>query len=504
VSPKDSAIHAPLAEREVLTIITGVLLAVFLASLDQTIVATALPTIAAEFQSIDHLSWIMSGYLLAATISTPIYGKLGDLYGRRTLLTIAIAIFVLASVLSALAGSMGQLIAARTAQGLGAGGLMTLAQAIIGEVVAPRERGKYQAQFAAVFAASSVGGPIVGGLFVDYLSWRWVFWINLPLGLAALALCRFALRRLPVHRHRARIDYAGALLLTCGVGALMLVLAWGGNLFAWASPEIFGLAALSLSTLAVFAWWQRKTPEPLLPLHLFSNPVFRSAGGIIFFAAMAMMGSIAFLPLYLQIAAGASASGAGLLLIPMTLGIVGGSTISGRVMMRTGRYKFLPIAGMALTTLGYGAFAFTAAAFSESLHVGIMAAIGAGIGMVFPVVTISVQNAVPPRNLGVATSAIGLARMLGGAIGVAILGALLAGSLDEMMRKIGGARFEGAASLAKLPPAVRGQMVATAEGVYAAMFYACAAMTLLSFAAALLMKELPLRTKADHGAAAVD
>jgi MFS family permease len=355
-----------------------------------------------------------------------------------------------------------------------------------------------------VFAASSVGGPIVGGLFVDYLSWRWVFWINLPLGLAALALCRFALRRLPVHRHRARIDYAGALLLTCGVGALMLVLAWGGNLFAWASPEIFGLAALSLSTLAVFAWWQRKAPEPLLPLHLFSNPVFRSAGGIIFFAAMAMMGSIAFLPLYLQIAAGASASGAGLLLIPMTLGIVGGSTISGRVMMRTGRYKFLPIAGMALTTLGYGAFAFTAAAFSESLHVGIMAAIGAGIGMVFPVVTISVQNAVPPRNLGVATSAIGLARMLGGAIGVAILGALLAGSLDEMMRKIGGARFEGAATLAKLPPAVRGQMVATAEGVYAAMFYACAAMTLLSFAAALLMKELPLRTKADHGAAAVD
>jgi EmrB/QacA subfamily drug resistance transporter len=504
VSPKDSLSPAPLAEREVRTIIVGVLLAVFLASLDQTIVATALPTMAAEFQDVEHLSWIMSGYLLAATIATPVYGKLGDLYGRRTLLTIAIAVFVAASALSAVAGSMSQLIAARALQGLGAGGLMTLAQAIIGEAVAPRERGKYQAYFATVFAASSVGGPIVGGLFVDYLTWRWIFWINLPLGLAALALCRFALRRLPVHRQRARIDYAGALLLTLGVGALMLVLAWGGNLFAWTSAAIFGLAALSLAALAAFAWWERKAPEPLLPLHLFANPVFRSAGGIIFFAAMAMMGSIAFLPLYLQLAAGASASSAGLLLIPMTLGIVGGSTISGRVMMRTGRYKFLPIAGMALSTLGYGAFAFTAAAYSEGLHVGVMAAIGAGIGMVFPVVTISVQNAVPPRNLGVATSANGLARMLGGAIGVSILGALLAGSLDDMMQRLGGARFEGAATLAKLPPPVRARMLAEAGAAYAAMFYACAAMTLLSFAAALLMKELPLRTKAHHGAAPVE
>lgn len=500
VSPRDSSAHAPLAEREVVTIITGVLLSVFLAALDQTIVATALPTIAAEFQGVDHLSWIVSGYLLAATVATPIYGKLGDLYGRRTLLTIAISVFVAASVLSALAGSMAQLIAARAVQGLGAGGLMTLAQAIIGEVVAPRERGKYQAYFAAVFASSSVGGPIVGGLFVDYLSWRWVFWINLPVGLAALALCRFALRRLPVRRHKARIDYAGAALLTLGVGALMLVLAWGGKLFAWVSPGIFALAALSLAALAAFAWWERRAPEPLLPLHLFANPVFRSAGGIIFFAAMAMMGSIAFLPLYLQLAAGASASSAGLLLIPMTLGIVGGSTISGRVMMRTGRYKLLPVAGMALSTAGYAAFAFTAAAYAEALHVGVMAAIGAGIGMVFPVVTISVQNAVPARNLGIATSANGLARALGGAIGVAILGAVLAGALDAMMQKLGGARFEGAATLAQLPAALRAEMLAAAEAAYAAMFGACAAMTLLALAAALFMKELALRTTAHRGA----
>ncbi len=502
VSPRDSATPAPLAEREVVTIIVGVLLSVFLAALDQTIVATALPTIAAEFQGVDHLSWVVSGYLLAATVATPIYGKLGDLYGRRTLLTIAIAIFVAASMLSALSQSMAQLIGARALQGVGAGGLMTLAQAIIGEAVAPRERGKYQAYFAAVFAASSVGGPIVGGLFVDFLSWRWVFWINLPFGLAALALCRFALRRLPVHRHRARIDVVGAVLLALGVGALMLVLAWGGNLFPWTAPEIFVLGALSVSALAVFAWWERRAPEPLLPLHLFSNPVFRSAGGIIFFAAMSMMGAIAFLPLYLQLAAGASASSAGLLLIPMTLGIVGGSTISGRVMMRTGRYKFLPLVGMTLATAGYAAFAFTAAAYSEGLHVGVMAAIGTGIGMVFPVVTISVQNAVPARNLGIATSANGLARALGGAIGVAILGAVLAGALDDMMQKLGGARFEGVATLARLPPAQRAEMLAAAEAAYAAMFFACAAMTLLSLACAVLMKELPLRTTAHRGSTA--
>jgi len=499
LSPKDSS-HAPfaeraaLSEREVTTIVTGVLLIVFLAALDQTIVATALPTMSAELHGVDHISWIVSGYLLAATVSTPIYGRLGDLYGRRRLLTVATSVFVAGSLFSALAGSMGQLIAARALQGLGAGGLMTLAQATIGEVVAPRERGKYSAYFAVVFSASSVGGPIVGGLFVDYLSWRWIFWINLPLGLGALALCHFALRRLPVHHHRARIDYLGAALLTLGVGALMLVLAWGGNLFPWTSPSLLLLAAGSAAALLLFAWWETRAPEPLLPLHLFRNPVFRSSGTIIFFAAMAMMGSIAFLPLYLQIAAGVTASTAGLLLIPMTLGVVVGSTTSGRLIMRTGRYKFLPVVGMSLSTAAYGAFALTTQHYSEALHIGIMAAIGAGIGMCFPVVTISVQNAVPLRNLGIATSANGLARALGGAIGVAVLGALFTGALAGMMNTFGGARFEGAATLARLAPGPRAALLAAAEAAYATMFFACAAMTLLALAAALFLKELPLRT----------
>jgi EmrB/QacA subfamily drug resistance transporter len=499
--------HAPLTEREVTTIVVGVLLAVFLAALDQTIVATALPTIAAELAGADHLSWVVSGYLLTATVSMPIYGKLGDLYGRRALLTVATSIFAAASVLCALAGSMGELVAARTLHGLGAGGLLTLAQATIGEVVAPRERGKYQAYFAAVFASSSVGGPIIGGLFADYLSWRWIFWINLPLGLAALALCRFALRRLPVHRRPARIDYLGALLLAGGVGALMLLLAWGGSLLPWTSPAILALAGAALLMLAAFVLWERRAPDPLLPLHLLSNPVFRAAGFVILFSMMAMMGSIAFLPLYLQLAAGASASSAGLLLIPMTLAIVGGSTISGRVMMRTGRYKLPPVVGMALSTVGYAAFALTASVYSEALHIGIMAAIGAGIGMVFPVVTVSVQNAVPPREIGVATSANGLARSLGGAIGVAAVGALLADAIQQVMAALGrasadAALLKAASALARLPEAVRADVLATTASAYAGMFWACAGMTALAFVAALFQKELPLRTRANAGAPA--
>jgi len=507
LAPKDAPSAAPLAEREVTTIVIGVLLAVFLAALDQTIVATALPTIAAELRGADHLSWVVSAYLLTATVSMPIYGKLGDLYGRRALLTIATSIFTAASVLCALADGMGQLIAARALHGLGAGGLLTLAQATIGEVVAPRERGKYQAYFAAVFASSSVGGPLVGGLFVDFLTWRWVFWINLPLGLAALALCRYALRHLPVHRRKARIDYIGAVLLTGGIGALLLLVAWAGNLFAWTSLPALGLGAGALILLALFALWERRAPDPLLPLQLFSNPVFRAAGAIIFFAVMAMLGSIAFLPLYLQLAAGASASSAGLLLIPMTLAVVVGSTISGRVMMRTGRYKILPIAGMSLATAGYGAFALTASAYSEALHIGVMAAIGAGIGMVFPVVTISVQNSVPPRDIGTATSANGLARSLGGAIGVAIVGALLAGAIAHIIGAVQKITTQAdfitpSAALAKLPPVLRAELLARAEDAYSAMFAACAGMTLLALIAALFQKELPLRTRGEHAAAA--
>jgi EmrB/QacA subfamily drug resistance transporter len=503
VSPKDSP-AAPLAEREVTTIVIGVLLSVFLAALDQTIVATALPAIAAEFHDGSQLSWVVSAYLLTATIAMPIYGKLGDLYGRRLLLTIAISIFMVASIWCGLADSMAHLVAARALLGFGGGGLMTLSQATMGEVVAPRERGKYQAYFAAVFASSSVGGPIVGGLFVDLLSWRWIFWMNVPFGLAALALCRYALRHLPVHRHQTRIDYVGALLLACGLASLLLLLAWGGNVFPWMSPEIVGLGLGTAVAFAAFAFWEMKTPDPLLPPSLLGNGVFRVAGVLIFFAVMAMMGSVSFLPLYLQLAGGASASDAGMLLIPQTLGIVVGSTISGRVMMLSGRYKWLPIVGSAVATASFVALAVTTGAHSSLLHGVIMAGIGTGIGMCFPVVTVSVQNSVPARMIGTATSANGLARSLGGAIGVAIVGALLTDAVAAVtaaLAQAAAATGTGAPAITDLAAPAREQLFVGVRSSFQVMFWACATMTFLSLIAAIFQKELPLRRHVEPHAA---
>ena len=504
MSPRDShpasdAVQ-PLGEREVKTIVVGVLLAVFLAALDQTIVATALPAIAAEFRDAEHLSWVMSGYLLTATAATPIYGKLGDLYGRRILLTISILIFATASALSGFAGSLVELIGARALQGLGAGGLITLAQAAIGEVVAPRERGKYQAYFAVVFATSSVGGPVVGGLFVDILSWRWIFWMNLPIALAALALCHFALRGLRAEKRQVKIDYLGAMLMVGGVGALMIVLVSGGNTLPWTSPLLLGIAAAGVILLILLAICEQRATDPILPPQLFANPVFRAASVIIFFAVMAMMGSIAFLPLYLQIAAGVSASSAGLLLIPMTLAIVVGSTVSGRFMMKTGHYKPLPVIGMALAAIGYVALGATADVYTPAVLIPALAAAGTGTGMVFPVVTISVQNAVPLRNIGTATAATGLARMMGGAIGVAALGAILAGALahiTEMIAQVSQIQVRAPSTplkLSDLAPPIRAQLLADNKTAYMTMFYVCAAMSALAFVAALLQKEMPLRT----------
>lgn len=502
MSPRDNP-AAPLADREVTTIITGVLIVVFLASLDQTIIATAVPAIAGEFRDVEHLSWVISGYLLTATAATPIYGKLGDLYGRRTLLAIAILIFTASSIFSALASSLGELIAARALQGLGAGGLMTLAQATMGEVVAPRERGKYQAYFAIVFATSSVGGPVVGGLFVEYLSWRWIFWMNVPLGLLSLGLCHFALRHLRVQRRKVKIDYLGALLMTGGVGTLMLALVSAGNTLAWNSPTLIALVTGGVALLILLAICERRVPDPILPPALFANPVFRAASIVIFFAVMAMMGSIAFLPLYLQIAAGASASEAGLLLIPITFAIVVGSSVSGRTMLRSGRYKILPVIGMAMATAAFVVLALSAGTYAHYIHLPALFVAGTGIGMTFPVVTVSVQNAVPLRDLGTATAATGLARMLGGAIGVAMLGAALAGVLAHVSATLGRVsemqvRLPATPlKLSDLGLPVRTQLLAENVDAFITLFAVCAGMSALAFVAALFQKELPLRASRD-------
>lgn len=460
---------ASLSHRETLVILCSVLVSLLLAALDQTIVATALPTIAAEYHSVEHLSWVVSVYLLTSTASTPIYGKLSDIYGRRALLTVAIAIFVAASALCALAQSMTQLIAARALQGIGGGALIALTQATIADVVAPRDRGRYQGYIATVWASASVGGPLLGGFFVDYLSWRWVFWINLPIGLAALVAARIALRKLPVHPVKHKIDYPGALLLVAGVSSLLVVFSSGGAALPWTSPYILGLGAAGAVLLVLFVVWERRAQEPILPPRLFRNPVVCVASIASFVWSMAFIGGVVFMPLFLQLVGGASASQSGMLLMPLTMGV--GATSSGRFMVKTGRYKVMPLSGL-----------------------------------------VAVQNAVEKRDLGTATSAITFFRSMGGSFGVAALGAIIVGALGYHMNAAAipgagqlGAQIlrDGRGALDALPDPARIQAADAAARAFHPMFQACAAVCAITFLVVLFLKEIPLRSAqkpADDGA----
>lgn len=495
--------EAPLSHREVLVILCSVLVSLFLAALDQTIVATALPTIAAEYHSVEHLSWIVSVYLLTSTASTPIYGKLSDIYGRRALLTVAIATFVAASALCALAQDMAQLIAARAIQGIGGGALISLTQATIADVIAPRDRGRYQGYIATVWASASVGGPLLGGLFVDYLSWRWVFWINLPIGLAALVAARIALRKLPVHPVKHRIDYLGAALLVAGVSSLLIVFSSGGAALPWTSPVLLGLGALGIVLIAAFVVWERRAPEPILPPRLFRNPVVRIANLASFIWSMAFIGGVVFMPLFLQLVGGASASQSGLLLMPLTMGVVVGATTSGRIMVMTGRYKAMPLTGLAMSVVVFMILGRADADLSRLATIAYLAVLGIGLGLVIPPMLVAVQNAVEKRDLGTATSAVTFFRSMGGSFGVAALGAILVAALGHHIDAAGipGAEGLGAAilrdgqgALSGLPEAARAQAAGAAARAFHPMFIACAAVSALTFIVILFLKEIPLRS----------
>ena len=341
----------PLTHRQILVIFSGLMLGMLLAALDQTIVATALPTIVGDLGGLDHLSWVVTSYLLAATVSTPIWGKLGDLLGRKRMYQVAILVFLVGSVLSGLSTSMAQLIAFRFVQGLGGGALIVLAQAIIADVVSPRERGRYQGYFGALFAASSVAGPLLGGFFTDHLSWRWVFYVNIPLGILALLVTSAVL---PATGARARvvIDYLGAGLLAGAVSCIVLVTTWGGTQYPWTSPTIIGLSAAALALVGAFVVVERRAEEPLLPLRLFRGSIFSVSSGVSFVIGVAMFGSISFLPLFLQVVGGVSATNSGLLLVPYMLGMLGASVCAGQIVTRTGRYRVLPVTGTGIAVLG--------------------------------------------------------------------------------------------------------------------------------------------------------
>ncbi|HWM11063.1 MAG TPA: MDR family MFS transporter [Solirubrobacteraceae bacterium] len=406
----------------------GLLLAMLLASLDQTIVATALPTIVGDLGGLDQLSWVVTAYLLGATVTMPLWGRASDVYGRKPLFMAAIVVFLAGSALSGLAGSLGQLIAFRALQGTGAGGLMTLAMALVAELVSPRERGRYQGYIQMVFVLASVAGPLLGGVFADQLSWRWVFYVNLPIGAAALALTATSLH-LPARREPARVDYAGGALLAAALTCVLLFMTWGGREYAWGSTEIAGLAAAAVLLGAAFVARERRAPEPILPLRLLREPVFVVVSAALFLTMLAFFAVIVFMPIFLQVVEGASATESGLLLLPMLLGATVSTALAGRAIARSGRYKAFPVAGLALMTAGLLGLSQIGTGTSTATVGLLLALFGVGFGLVTQVLTVAVQNAVDRRDLGVATASANLFRSLGGSVGVALFGTVFASRL---------------------------------------------------------------------------
>ena len=402
----------------------GLLLAMLLASLDQTIVSTALPTIVRDLGGIDQLSWVVTAYLLAATVSMPLWGRVSDLYGRKRLFQAAIVLFLLGSALSGASETLGELIGFRALQGLGAGGLMTLAMAIVADIIAPRERGRYQGYIQMVFVLASVAGPLLGGLFTDEASWRWVFYVNLPIGAVALAISTRL--RLPVGSGRARIDVLGAALLGAGLTAILLITTWGGREYAWGSPEIVGLAVAAVVLLAGFFAQERRAPEPVLPLRLFREPVFDVVSATLFLTTCAFFAAIVFLPLFLQRVTGASAVESGLQLLPLLLAGTLSTAVIGRVVTRTGRYKVFPAVGLGLMAIGLFLLSRLDETSSHATIALAMVVFGLGFGMVSQLLVLAIQNAVDRHDIGIATASANLFRSLGGSVGAALFGAIFA------------------------------------------------------------------------------
>jgi EmrB/QacA subfamily drug resistance transporter len=485
----------------------GLLVAMFIGALDQTIMSTALPTIAGQLGGLSQLPWVVTVYVLGAAASTPLWGKVSDLYGRKSLLRTAIAVFIGFSALSGAAQNIGELIAFRALQGIGAGGVMTLAMATVGDLVPPRERGRYQGYIQLTFLLASLAGPLLGGLFVDDLSWRWALYVNVPIGLLALAILTAYLPA-PAHRAAARVDYAGAALLAATVVAILLIATWGGSQYAWGSAQILGLIAGALTLLAAFLWRESRAAEPVLPLRLFRDRVFVTVSAGLFVTTLSLFAAIVFLPLFLQLVTGASAAGSGLLMLPLLLASALSTTVAGQIMARTGRYKVFPVIGLAAMAAGLLLFSTLGAGSSRASAAACMIVFGIGFGMVTQILMVAIQNAAAPREIGTATAAANLFRALGGAVGVAVFGAVFTGGLRHWLPvELGGRIPRGVSAtgiqstpghIHTLPTAVQHAIAHAVGNSLHDVFVTAAPIALIGFLVVLSLRELPLRGRTNE------
>jgi EmrB/QacA subfamily drug resistance transporter len=477
----------------------ALLLVLLLAALDQTIISTALPTIVGDLGGLNHLSWVVTAYLLSSTVVGPIYGKLGDLYGRKVVLQVALAIFILGSALCGTSQDMGSLIAFRAVQGIGGGGLVVVVMAVVGDLVSPRDRGRYQGYFGAVFGVATVLGPLLGGFFVDNLSWRWIFYVNLPLGVAASVVIARTF-----HANRSQktpvIDYLGAALLAGSLTSLVLYTSLGGTTYPWGAPGMIGLLVGGFVLLLAFVYVEKRATDAILPLSLFRNRVFGTTCAISFGIGLALFGSVTYIPIYLQIAKGHSATESGLLMTPMMVGLLITSIASGQIIARTGRYKPFPILGTAIATVGLLLLSRLDPETSTVTAGAYMLVLGLGLGLVMQVLVLLAQNSVDYRNLGVATSGVTLFRQVGGCIGVALFGAIFSNEFTANLRHaLPGVHATGSLDLAeikRLPPGAHDAYIHALTDALHPVFLAAAGVCAIAFVLACLLPEVALRTTA--------
>ncbi|MEJ7707748.1 MAG: MDR family MFS transporter [Nocardioidaceae bacterium] len=504
-----TAPHTPdadgyLSHRQILVVMTGLMAGMFLAALDQSIVATALPRITSELGGLDKLSWVVTAYMVTSTASTPLWGKISDLYGRKLIFQAAIAAFLIGSLLAGLAQGIGQLIAFRAVQGLGGGGLFALALATMGDIVPPRERGRYGGYFGAVFGTSSVLGPVLGGTFADGPGWRWIFFINIPIGIVALMITTAALK-IPHVRRDHVIDYLGAATIVAAVSSLLLFTTWAGPDHGWTSPLALGLLGAGIVLAGVFVWVESQAAEPIIPLELFRMSVFSTSSVYAFVIGFAMFGGIIFLPLYLQVVQGMSPTRSGLAMLPMVVGIFSTSITSGILMSNTGRYKIFPIVGA--TTVIVALFALSQLGVDTPYwQAGLsMYLFGAGLGCTMQIIVTVVQNAVDRRHMGTATSSVTFFRSMGGTFGAAVFGAILSSRLaTHLAEQFGGAPSVAGGGgdltnnvdrIAALPEPQHGMVLQAFDDALHDVFLWAAPVVVVALVVAFFIREVPLKAR---------